>query len=236
MDSKKKAKEGQTEEAQAKESVVVPSADEWEKAACNPTPVNKEKFNRAAVLPYGCTSEHIHQAMNEFLAFLGFINTQLNSKGIHRLECMLMPANFSSMVGEFLISTIPRYCSTLAKNQYHNGHPDLLPKGMYADDSLQHGTEGIEIKASRYSSGWQGHNPEECWLMVIVFESNRPADRAKKVLPIPFRFKSVYLGRLTLADWSFSGRSKKSRRTITASVTKSGFEKMTENWIYHDAA
>ena len=65
---------------------------------------------------------------------------------------------------------------------------------MYADHSLQHGTEGIEIKASRYSSGWQGHNPEEGWLMVIVFESNRPTDRAKKVPAIPFRFKSVYSG------------------------------------------
>ncbi|HEY7424046.1 MAG TPA: hypothetical protein VH682_07405 [Gemmataceae bacterium] len=234
MAGKKKAKTEHVEEAQAKESVAVPPENEREKTACNPIPVNKDKFNDAAVIPYGCTIEHIHQAMNEFVAFLGFINTQLNSKGIQRLECMLMPANFSSMVGEFMISTIPKYCSTLAKNQYHNGHPDLLPKGMYPDDSLQHGTEGIEIKASRYSSGWQGHNAEECWLMVVVFEGNRPADKVKNVAPLPFRFKCIFLGRLTLADWSFSGRGKKSRRTITASVTKSGFEKMTKNWIYRD--
>ena len=145
-----------------------------------------------------------------------------------------MPANFSSMVGEFLISTIPKYCSTLAKNQYHNGHPDLLPKGnvrrRFASSMARKGS-----RSRHYSSGWQGHNPEEGWLMVIVFESNRPTDRAKKVPAIPFRFKSVYLGRLTLADWSFAGRGKKSRRTITASVTKSGFKKMTENWIYHHA-
>jgi hypothetical protein len=173
--------------------------------------------------------------MNDFLAFLGFTNTQLNTKGIQRFESMLMPANFSSMVGEFLTATIPKYCGTLAKNQYHNGHPDLLPKGMFAGDSLQHGVEGIELKASRYSSGWQGHNAEECWLMVIVFQSNRPADQAKNVPPKPFQFQSIFLGRLTKADWSFSGRNQDSRRTITASVTKSGFEKMTNNWIYHDA-
>ena len=54
----------------------------------------------------------------------------------------------SSMVGEFMGATIPKYCDKLAKNQYHNGHPDLVPKGKFTGDSLQHGTEGIEIKAS----------------------------------------------------------------------------------------
>jgi hypothetical protein len=231
---KKKAKVGQAEELQSAESVAVQPGSEREKAACNPVPVKRDQFNEDAAIPYGCTIDHIYQAMNEFLSFLGFINTQLNTKGIQRFESMLMPANFSSMVGEFLISTIPKYCPTLAKNQYHNGHPDLLPKGKFVGDSAQHGTEGIEIKASRYSRGWQGHNAEECWLMVVVFEGNRPADTAKNVPPIPFRFKSVFLGRLTLADWSFSGRSTKSRRTITASVTRSGYEKMIKNWIYHD--
>ena len=39
-----------------------------------------------------------------------------------------MPANFSSMVGEFMSATIPKYCKTLAKNTYHNGHPDLVAR------------------------------------------------------------------------------------------------------------
>jgi hypothetical protein len=91
--------------------------------------------------------------MNEFVNFLGFINQQLNSKGIQRFESMLMPANFSSMVGEFINTTLPKHCVTLAKNLYHNGHPDLVPKGQFPGDSLQHGTEGIEIKASRYGRG-----------------------------------------------------------------------------------
>ncbi len=33
-------------------------------------------------------------------------------------------------------------------------------------------------------------------------------------------------------DWIFSGRSDTSRRTITASVTSSGFAKVEANWIY----
>ncbi len=68
---------------------------------------------------------------------------------------MLMPANFSSIVGEFMNSGIPKHCPTLVKNQYHNGHPDLLPAGMFPDDAAQHAGEGIEVKGSRYLRGWQ---------------------------------------------------------------------------------
>ncbi len=42
-----------------------------------------------------------------------------------------MSANFSSMVGEFMTATIPKYCSTLAKINYHNGHPDMLRRGDF---------------------------------------------------------------------------------------------------------
>jgi len=99
--------------------------------------------------------------MEDFLDFLGFINQQLHIKGIPRLESFLMPANFSSIVGEFMNISIPKYCSTLVKNQYHNGHPDLIPRGMFPDDAVQHATEGLEIKGSRHTGGWQGHNPED---------------------------------------------------------------------------
>ena len=91
-------------------------------------------------------------------------------------------------------------------------------------------------KASRYPRGWQGHNAEECWLLVFVFDSNRPVDSGNGIGPKPFRFRSVYLGQLTREDWKLSGRKEGSRRTITASVTKAGFDKMFANWIYQDAA
>ncbi len=126
--------------------------------------------------------------MDEFINFLGFINQQLYTKGIQRFESMLMPANFSSMVGEFMCACIPKYCPTLVKNLYHNGHPDLIPASYFPNDSIQYAEEGIEIKGSRYLKGWQGHNPENAWLMVFVFSSNRPADSSKGIKPKPFRF------------------------------------------------
>jgi hypothetical protein len=208
--------------------------EDLELAACTPTPVDSAKFNPKAELPYGCTTEHIRTAMNDYIEFLGFINSQLRSKNLERLESFLMPANFSSIVGEFMTSIIPKYHSGLVKNKYHNGHPDMIPRGMFPNDSVQHSNKGIEVKASRHVSGWQGHNPEDIWLLVFVFDSNTIRDRASGNPPKPFKFKKVVGAQLTKSDWSFSGRSETSRRTITASVTRSGFEKMEPNWIYRD--
>jgi hypothetical protein len=122
-----------------------------EASACQPHPVDANGFNPNADLPYGCTTEHIRLAMNDFVDFLGFINQQLYTRELERFESMLMPANFSSLVGEFMITS---------------------------------------------------------------------------------RFVKVVGAALTKADWSFSGRSENSRRTITASVTNSGYQKMMANWIY----
>jgi len=208
------------------------SRTDLEKMACALSPVMRKHFNGDAVLPYGLTVNHIRSVMNEFLEFLAFVNSQLHSRGTSRLECFLMPANFSSIVGEFMTSNLPKHSKSIVKNLYHNGHPDLLPRGKYPKNEMLHAEEGIEVKASRYLKGWQGHNPEDVWLLVFCFEANRIADQGNNRPPIPFRFLKVVGAKLSKSDWKFSGRSSSSRRTITASVTKSGFDKMEANWIY----
>jgi hypothetical protein len=203
--------------------------------SCIPPPVKPDNryLNQKSVMPFGVSKDHVLSAMMEFVGFLEFIDAQLQSKQMARLEEMLMPANFSSMVGEFMCASLPKYCKTIVKNTYHNGHPDLLPAKKYAADAAQHaGVDGIEIKASRYLKGWQGHNPEDVWIMVFVFEGGRPRDAGAGVSLVPFRFALVCGALLKKADWLFAGRSEESRRTITASVTKSGYDKMMSNWIY----
>lgn len=201
-------------------------------AACTPVPLCADGFNQNAVIPHGLGYGHIKAAMEEFLDFLGFINGQLHSRKIERLESFLMPANFSSIVGEFMAAAIPKHCHSIRRNRYHNGHPDLVPAGLYPGDSVLHGDAGIEIKASRHSSGWQGHNAEDVWLMVFVFGANSSRDAAQGIAPKPFQFTKVVGAALQRTDWQFSGRSETSRRTITASVKRSGFDKMESNWIY----
>jgi hypothetical protein len=204
-----------------------------ELAACNPEPVRIEHFNSKAVIPYGVTIEHLCAAMNTFITFMQMINTRLHENKMPRLETMLMPANFSSIVGEFITANLPRHSPGVVKNRYHNGHPDILPAGRFPGDAQQYCHEGIEVKVSRYMKAWQGHNAEESWLMVVMFDANRAVDEANGVRPIPFRFLRVAGAQLTRDDWKFSGRSATSRRTITASVTHSGYQKMMNNWIYN---
>lgn len=70
---------------------------ELEKIACRAVPVKLEGFNPEAEIPYGLTIEHVRRAMNDFIDFLSFINTQLHTKQMPRLETFLMPANFTQV-------------------------------------------------------------------------------------------------------------------------------------------
>ena len=209
--------------------------DDPEASVRTPEPVESGSFNRTAVLPCGLTPDAIGAAMVEFRDFLAFINNQMGLRSLRRLETLLMPANFSSLVGEFVANILPKHCPGVVRNRYHNGYPDLLPTGRFDRDAAQHGDEGIEVKASHYPSGWQGHNAESGWLMVFVFDSNRPRDLDESEQLRPFRFLKVVAARLEQGHWSFSGRSGTSRRTITASVTQAGSRLMDENWIYRSA-
>ena len=207
--------------------------------------------------------------MEGFSSFLGFINAQLCSKGIHRLESFMMAANFSSLVPtEFYagadwikLTRSPHYrqhhkfcpyatpprrcvraCSPARRPPYSYApspavHAAIRLSGLHCwpPRAVQRGSEGIEIKASRYGRGWQGHNAEDTWLMVFAFDSNtsRLDKETNQVqAPRPFQFVKVVGAKIAKSDWQFSGRSETSRRTITASVTRSGYEKMEANWIY----
>lgn len=86
---------------------------EWE--ACTPISVSREKFNPQAMIPYGCQTDHIFQAMNDFCLFLGFINRELYTKQISRLETMLMAANFSSIVVNLWQQPSPNTAQLLLK-------------------------------------------------------------------------------------------------------------------------
>lgn len=204
-----------------------------EHAACNAVKVKIEDFNPNAKIPFGVTINHVYAAMNDFIEFMRMVNVRLHENSSPRFETMLMPANFSSIVGEFLTSNLPKHSPGIVKNRYHNGHPDLLPAGQFPGDSQQYCELGIEVKSSRYLRAWQGHNAEDCWLMVVMFDANRAVDEANGIPPMPFRFLRVLGAQLTKEDWKFAGRSETSRRTITASVTNSGYEKLMSNWIYN---
>lgn len=188
--------------------------------------VDRAFLNPNAILPYNVTPDQIYSAMVKTCSFLDAINSFLRDRGYPNLQDLILGNSFSGLISELLVRHIAECCPTLARNRYVGGHPDLLPLGLYPNDSVLKGNEGIEIKTSRQAGGWQGHNPEDVHIMVFRYTLDGGE----------FRFVEVLAAKLTKNDWSFSGRKGASRRTPTASITASGVEKLRANPIYRDPA
>jgi hypothetical protein len=195
-----------------------------------PEPPEEDGFNKNAVIPFGVTAAHLYNSMRDFIAFLGFIDTQLRTQEMARFEDMLMAANFSSMVGEFMACTIPKYCKTVVRNKYRSGEPDILPANKYPNDAAKHaGSDGIEIKASQYLKSWQARKAEDVWLMMFVFQSGRVNPRVSE--QVGFKFLIVAGGLLTKENWP-AKKSEIGQIMIGERVSNTGAEKMMANWIY----
>jgi hypothetical protein len=112
----------------------------------------------------------------------------------------------------------------------------LISEGVYySGNAVQYGHEGVEVKTSRYGSGWQGHNPEKIWIMVFRYHNDphKPEnDRRPLEKRAPFQIAEVLAAQLDKSDWSAQGRRAGSRRTPTASIVASGTAKLRANWVY----
>jgi hypothetical protein len=189
-------------------------------------------FDHDIRLPYGLRVAEVRAAIEDIYDFLHNVNRFLTEKGWDRLEETLMAATFSGMISELVVQSLSKQSASLISNQYHNGRPDLLPRSHYPNDAALRGEEGIEVKASRHSSGWQGHNVESGWIMIFQYQldiETQPMEQRD-----PTTFVRVLLAQLKETDWSFSGRGEGSRRTITASILRSGMEKLLATPLYLD--
>ena len=171
-------------------------------------------------------------AIQQVYDILHYIDVALVNGGAERVEEFMHPANFSFMLSELIVGGLSRHCKGLIKNGYHNGHPDLLPVGVYPEDKIQYAHEGVEVKCSKNSSGWQGHNAEASWILVAVYSSDILTQPIEDRCPT--YFKNVMLARLEENDWSFAGRREGGRRTPTASIIASGFTKLKAGTLYSE--
>jgi hypothetical protein len=189
-------------------------------------------FNQTVKLPYGLRVAEVRAAVEDIYDFLHNVNRFLTERGWERLEETLLAATFSGVLSEMVVQSTSKQSASMIKNQHHNGRPDLVPRGLFPQDAALRGDEGVEVKASRYASGWQGHNIESGWIMVCQYkvdlETGPIEDRD------PTTFVRVLVAQLDEEDWSFSGRREGSRRTATASILRSGTEKLLANPLYLD--
>src|SRR3990172_1873830 len=191
--------------------------------------VDQTKFNRQAVLAYELRLKDFEMAMQDVYDFFYDVNSHLAEKGLRRLDDMLRPAIMSGVLSDMLTASLAKHSRVLTENRYFNGHPDLIVRGVYVDNAVKAGTEGVEIKTTRKAGGAvDTHGAREQWMRVFVYDidsQTEPAfDRG------PMTFKEVYLGQVLISDFRKNPRSELGTRTAT--LHRDGIQKLRENWIY----
>lgn len=111
------------------------------------------KFNPDIELPYQLRREDFVLVMQDVYDFFFDVNTHLFNKGIKRLDEMLRPAAMSGLISDMISASMAQHSRTLVENRYHNGHPDLIVNGIYPNDSVKAGEEGVEVKSTRKRGG-----------------------------------------------------------------------------------
>lgn len=189
------------------------------------------KFNRAAVLPYMLRLEDFGLVMQDVYDFFFDVNTHLLRRGLRRFDEMLRPAAMSGLISDMITASMAQHSRVLVENRYHNGHPDLIVNGLYPNDAVKSGKEGVEVKSTRKAGGAvDTHGAREQWMCVFVYGVDNETEPATERAPM--KFTEVYLGHVTVDDFRKNQRSELGTRTAT--LDRLGIQKLREHWVYLD--
>lgn len=187
------------------------------------------KFNRRAELPFQLRLKDFEIAMQDVYDFFYDVNIGLVERGLERLDDMLRPAIMSGLLSDMLTASVAKHSRTLTVNLYHNGHPDLLVKGVYPGNRVMAGIEGVEIKATRKPGiAVDTHGARDEWMCVFVYDTDNVTEPARDRSPMAFT--EVYLAQVTKADFRKNPRGELGTRTAT--LHREGIEKLRQHWIY----
>lgn len=191
--------------------------------------IDTTKFNRGADLPYELRLKDFEIAMQDVYDFFFDVNSHLSKKGLRRLDDMLRPAIMSGVISDMLTASLAKHSRALTENLYFNGHPDLVVQGIYPNNAVKAGAEGIEIKTTRKSGGAvDTHGARDQWMCVFVYNVDTDSEPASDRKPM--NFSEVYLGNVTTDDFRRNPRSELGTRTAT--LHRDGIMKLRKNWIY----
>ena len=192
---------------------------------------NSQYFNPAPRLPFNLRVEDIALAMQDIYDFFFDVNSHLFDRGLPRLDDTLRQAIMSGMISDMLTESVAKHSRSLTPNRFHNGHPDLLVKGVYTNDSVQAGEQGIEIKTTLKPGGAVDfHGARTQWLLVFVYTVDRTTEPASQRHPM--RFTEVYLAKVEADDFRRNERGELGTRTAT--LDRLGIAKFREGWLYRE--
>lgn len=188
-----------------------------------------EHFNEQAFLPYELRLQDFQLALQNVYDFFYDVNTLLARKGLQRLDDMLRPAIMSGMISDMLTASIAKHSRVLTQNCYFNGHPDLVVQGVYPNNCVKAGGEGVEIKTTLKPGGAvDTHGARNQWMCVFVYRVDATTEPASARFPTAFT--EIYLGQVTVDDFRRNARSELGTRTAT--LHKEGIKRLRENWVY----
>ncbi len=191
--------------------------------------VARAGFNRELQLPFELRAKDFDLAMQDVYDFFFDVNSNLLGRGLKRLDDLLRPAAMSGFISDMLTASLANHARSLTENRYHNGHPDLVVEGVYPDNSVAAGEEGLEIKTTRKKGGAVDfHGARDQWLCVFVYETDHVTEpaRARK----PMVFTEVYLGYVTVGDFRRNDRGELGTRTAT--LDREGLRRYRQSWLY----
>jgi len=191
--------------------------------------VAESAFNKTAKPPYELRLEDFKLAMQDVYDFFFDVNSHLVEKGLDRLDDMLRPAIMSGVLSDMLTASLAKHSRTLVENLYFNGHPDLVVRGKYPNNSIKAGEHGIEIKTTRKAGGAvDTHGARNQWMCVFVYEVDNESEPASARRPL--RFTEIYLGKVDVNDFRKNPRGELGTRTATLHAV--GIAKLRKSWIY----
>ena len=191
--------------------------------------VDRTKFNPLASLPYELRIRDFESAMQDVYDFFYDVNANLVGKGLQRLDDMLRPAIMSGILSDMVTASLAKHSRVLTENTYFNGHPDLVVQGVYPDNVVKAGSQGVEIKTTRKKGGAvDTHGARDQWMCVFVYRVDNETEPASDRQPMTFT--EVYLSEVSMEDFRRNPRSELGTRTAT--LDRHGIRKLRQNWLY----
>lgn len=186
-------------------------------------------FNADLPLPYNLRIDDFKVAMQDVYDFLHDTNDFLVNKGLSRLDDTLRPANMSGFLSDMLTDSLGKHSRSLARNKFHNGHPDLIVRGQHKNDAAQSAEQGVEIKTTRNQrAAVDFHGGRNQTLAIFVYRVDVQTEPAVKRAPL--EFTGVFISTVLEAD--FRRYERGDLGTRTSSLKKEVRAKLLESWIY----
>lgn len=187
------------------------------------------KLNPNLRLPFELRLEDFRLAVQDVYDFFFDVNTSLLTKGLERLDDTLRPAIMSGVLSDMLTASLAKHSRTLTVNCYFNGHPDLVLKGVYANNAVKAGEHGVEIKTTRKTGGAvDTHGARDQWMCVFVYGVDNESEPA--MARRPMCFNEIYLGQVGVEDFRKNARGELGTRTAT--LHAQGIAKLRSSWVY----